>query len=162
MTNEISLREVRAGDLPVFFEQQLDPEAARMAAFPSRAREEFMAHWAKAMAEETTILRTIVFHEKVAGNIVYWETAGERRVGYWLGRDYWDQGVATAALSQFLGQVKIRPLHARVAKENVASIRVLQKCGFTISGEDTFCGLDGDPGSEFIMILETQGSDENK
>ena len=162
MTNAISLREVQAGDLSVFFEQQLDPEAARMAAFPSRPHGEFMAHWAKAMAEESTILRTIVFHEKVAGNIVYWERSGEGRVGYWLGRDYWGQGIATAALAQFLGQVRIRPLYARVAKKNVASIRVLRKCGFTISGEDTFCDLDGEPDSEFIMILEALDADENK
>ncbi len=162
MTNEISLREVRTGDLPVFFEQQLDPEATRMAAFPSRAREEFMAHWAKAMAEETTILKTIVFREKVAGNIVYWERSGERRVGYWLGKHYWGKGIASAALAQFLGQVKIRPLYARVARKNVASIRVLQKCGFRISGEDTFCDLDSKPGSEFIMVLEAQDLDETK
>lgn len=160
MTNKISLREVRAGDLPIFFEQQLDPEATRMAAFPPRARGEFMDHWAKAMAEETTILRTIVFHEKVAGNIVYWEKSGERRVGYWLGKEYWGKGIASAALARFVGQVKIRPLYARVAKKNVASIRVLQKCGFTISGEDTFCDLGSEPGSEFILILEAQDSDK--
>jgi RimJ/RimL family protein N-acetyltransferase len=162
MKNEIWLREVRPGDLPVFFEQQLDPEATRMAAFPSRAREAFMAHWEKTMAGQTNILRTIVFDSRVAGNIVSWETSGERRVGYWLGKDYWGQGIASAALAQFLEQVKIRPLHARVARKNAASIRVLQKCGFRISGEDTFCELNGEPGSEFIMILEAQGPDENK
>jgi len=121
-----------------------------------------MAHWAKAIAEETTILKTIVFREKVAGNIVYWEWSGERRVGYWLGKDYWGKGIASAALARFLGQVKIRPLYARVAKKNGASIRVLRKCSFRISSEDTFYGLDSKPGSEFIMILEAQGLDENK
>jgi RimJ/RimL family protein N-acetyltransferase len=29
-----------------------------------------------------------------------------------------------------------RPLYAGVAKHNVASIRVLQKCGFTVIGEE--------------------------
>lgn len=47
MTTEISLREVQESDLPIFFEQQLDPEAARMAAFPARDRDAFMAHWRK-------------------------------------------------------------------------------------------------------------------
>jgi RimJ/RimL family protein N-acetyltransferase len=103
-----------------------------------------------------------VFREKVAGNIVYWERSGERKVGYWLGKDYWGRGIASAALAQFLGQVKIRPLYARVAKNNVASIRVLQKYGFAISGEDTFCDLDGKPSSELMMILEAQYLDENK
>jgi RimJ/RimL family protein N-acetyltransferase len=125
-----------------------------MAAFPARAYDEFMAHWGKCMAEETTILRTIVFKEQVAGNIVYWEKSGERRVGYWLGKEYWGKGIASAALALFLGHVRARPLCARVAKGNAASIRVLQKCGFTISGEDTFRDAAGAPGSEFIMTLE--------
>ena len=40
--------------------------------------------------------------------------------------------MATAALTAFLRLEPIRPLHAGVAKHNVASIRVLQKCGFKI------------------------------
>jgi RimJ/RimL family protein N-acetyltransferase len=159
MTNEISLRDTQEGDLPVLFEQQLDPEATRTAAFPARAYDEFMAHWAKSMAEETTILKTIIFHGRVAGNIVYWEQSGERQLGYWLGKEYWGKGIASAALAQFLGHLKARPLYAHVAKRNAASIRVLQKCGFTISGEATFRGIDGEPGSEFIMTLEAHNSD---
>ena len=150
----VSLRDVREDDLAVFFEQQLDPDATRMAAFAARPYDEFMAHWANCMTQEITILKTIVFHEKVAGNIVYWEQPGERKVGYWLGKDYWGKGIASAALAQFLEQVKVRPLFARVAKENAASIRVLQKCGFKICGQDTFRGIDGTPGSEFIMKLD--------
>jgi RimJ/RimL family protein N-acetyltransferase len=153
MTNEISLRDVQEGDLPVFFEQQLDPEAIRRAAFPARAHDEFMAHWAKCMAEERNILKTVIFHGKVAGNIVGWEEAGVLHVGYWLGREYWGKGIASAALSLFLEQVKMRPLYAHVAKQNTASLRVLQKCGFTISGKDTFRGVDGERGEEFILTL---------
>jgi RimJ/RimL family protein N-acetyltransferase len=161
MTDAISLRDVQESDLPVFFEQQLDPEATRMAAFPARAYDEFMAHWAKSMVEETVILKTIVFGGKVAGNIVSWEQSGERKVGYWLGKEYWGKGIASAALAQFLGHVKARPLSAHVAKSNAASIRVLQKCGFTISGEATFSGINGEPGSEFIMTLEAENPDES-
>jgi RimJ/RimL family protein N-acetyltransferase len=153
MTNEITLREVQEGDLPVFFEQQRDPEATRVAAFPARARHEFMAHWAKIMAEQKAVLKAILFHGEVAGNIVSWEESGERKVGYWLGKEYWGKGIASAALSQFLAHVKARPLSARVAKQNIASLRVLQKCGFTISGEDRFRGVDGELGEEFILTL---------
>src|SRR5205085_7095250 len=42
----VALRPVRESDLPVLFEHQADPEAARMAAFPSRDRQAFIAHWA--------------------------------------------------------------------------------------------------------------------
>ncbi len=57
-------------------------------------------------------------------------------MGYWLGREYWGKGIATRALSLFLDQVTARPLYAYVAKHNLASIRVLQKCGFTITSEE--------------------------
>jgi len=47
LAGNIRLRDVTAGDLPAFFEHQRDPEANRMAAFPARDRDAFMAHWAK-------------------------------------------------------------------------------------------------------------------
>jgi RimJ/RimL family protein N-acetyltransferase len=153
MGAEVLLRDVQESDLTVFFEQQLDPEASRMAAFPSRGRDAFMAHWAKIMADETTTLQTVVFHGGVAGNMVSWEQSGERSVGYWFGKEYWGQGIASAALAQFLQHVTTRPLQAHVAKHNVASIRVLQKCGFTVSGEARFSDADGEQGEEFIMTL---------
>jgi RimJ/RimL family protein N-acetyltransferase len=154
MTNEVSLRQVQESDLPIFFEQQLDPEARSMAAFPGRPHNAFMAHWKKVMTEGAAIVRTIIFQGNVAGNIVSWELPGERRLGYWLGKEYWGKGIASAALAQFLEQVRARPLHARVAKHNAASIRVLQKCAFTICGEDKFAGPGGEQGEEFILILE--------
>ncbi|MBI5354093.1 MAG: GNAT family N-acetyltransferase [Chloroflexi bacterium] len=135
MTNVI-LRNVTEADLPILFEQQLDPEATLMADFPSRDRDVFMAHWKKIMADEKNILKTILFNEEVAGNIVSWEHDGEQEVGYWLGREYWGKGIATAALTELLALIKIRPLYARVATRNVASRRVLEKCGFVVYKED--------------------------
>jgi RimJ/RimL family protein N-acetyltransferase len=157
MTGEVSLRNVEEGDLPIFFEQQLDPEATRMAAFPARDRDAFMAHWAKIMGAKTGTLQTIMFAGRVAGNIVSWEQSGERLVGYWLGREYWGQGIATAALSQFSSHVTVRPLVAHVAKHNIGSLRVLQKCGFTISGEDRFPLADEKYGEEYILTLAASG-----
>ena len=65
-------------------------------------------------------------------------------------------------MKEFLGYVKVRPLYAWAAKDNIASIRVLQKCGFTISGEDKgFANARGGEVEEVILILEgdeTEGS----
>jgi hypothetical protein len=72
----VTLREVTQEDLPIFFEHQLDAEATRMAAFASRDRDAFMAHWAKIMSNETGILNTILADDTVAGNVVYWEAGG--------------------------------------------------------------------------------------
>src|SRR2546427_9634045 len=81
----VALREVTKEDLPIFFEHQLDAEATRMAAFPSRDRDAFMAHWARIMSKETNetgILNTILADGTVAGNVVYWEAAGGADIRY--------------------------------------------------------------------------------
>jgi RimJ/RimL family protein N-acetyltransferase len=157
-TGDVSLRDVTDNDLPLFFEHQLDPEANRMAAFPARDRSAFMAHWTRIMGDDTIIKKTVLFDGQVAGNVVSFDKDGQREVGYWIGTRFWGKGVATAALSTFLDLVKMRPLHARVAKHNVASIRVLEKCGFEISGEDS--GPSDVPGVEvegFILVLGDEG-----
>ena len=152
--NNVILRDITESDLPIFYEQQLDPDATAMAAFPSRDREAFMAHWAKIMADESVILMTILFDGQVAGNIVSWEGSGEWEVGYWIGKEYWGKGIATKALAAFLVQVKTRPLYAHVAKHNVASLRVLEKCGFKIIREDKYFNSHGEEMEEFILKLQ--------
>jgi RimJ/RimL family protein N-acetyltransferase len=131
-----------------------------MAAFLARDREAFMAHWTKILGDETIIKKTILFEGQVAGNIVSFEQFGERLVGYWLGKEYWGKGIATEALSAFLDQVRARPLYAHVAKHNIASIQVLEKCGFTIIGEEKgFADAGGDEVEEFILKLSANESD---
>src|SRR5258708_39221039 len=68
----VVLREVVDSELPIFFEHQRDPEAVRMAAFPSRDHDAFMTHWAKLRREPSNIIRTIVCDGQVAGNIGSW------------------------------------------------------------------------------------------
>jgi RimJ/RimL family protein N-acetyltransferase len=136
-TSGVALRDVIESDLPILFEHQRDPDANRMAAFPARDREAFTAHWAKILSDDTVMARTILFDGHVAGNIGSFEQSGERLVGYWIGRELWGRGIATKALEGFLRQDTTRPLYAHVAKDNVASIRVLEKCGFTVCGHAT-------------------------
>ncbi|NTX38548.1 GNAT family N-acetyltransferase [Myxococcus sp. CA033] len=124
------LRIVTDEDLPIFFEHQCDPEALRMAAFPSRERDAFMSHWRTNVLRPENVNRTIVVGGVVVGNIGSWEQDGKRLIGYWVGREHWGKGIATRALSEFLALVPARPLHAWVALHNAASIRVLEKCGF--------------------------------
>lgn len=130
MPEGVQLRDVRDCDLPHFFEHQRDPQALMMAAFRSRDRDAFLAHWAKLRGDPTNITRTIVSEGVVAGNVGSFEQSGQKLVCYWLGREHWGKGVATAALRQFLRIVAHRPLHAFVARHNIGSVRVLEKCGF--------------------------------
>jgi RimJ/RimL family protein N-acetyltransferase len=150
----VTLRAVEPADLPIFFAHQLEPEAIRMAAFPSRAHGAFMAHWQKNMLPGGPILRTILFKGSVAGNIVCWERDGEHNLGYWIGRDHWSQGIASAALPLFLAEIPHRPVVAHVAKHNTRSLRVLQKAGFKTQREEKSAGADGIEIEEYILIFQ--------
>ena len=154
MADEILLRDVMADDLPVLFEQQTDPEAIRMAAFPSRDREAFMAHWSKLMADDALTLRTIVFEGQVAGYISSWQEDNQRLVAYWIGKNFWGKKIASQTLAEFLHIVTTRPLFAHVAIHNIASIRVLEKCGFTISSDETKSSTASDGVEEVVMKLD--------
>jgi RimJ/RimL family protein N-acetyltransferase len=150
MSIRVRLRDVREDDLPTLFEHQMDPEANRMANFDARDRDAFMTHWAKILADETLLARTVVHGDVVAGNVVSWTHDGERDIGYWIGREHWGKGIATAALGAFLAELQERPLFAHVAEHNVGSIRVLEKCGFRSLG---LVHLPDEEGTELLYRL---------
>lgn len=134
----VQLRDVTEADLPIFFEQQLDPTANYMAAFTAKEptnREAFMAHWAKILSDKGILIKAILYEGQVAGYVSTHGWFGELEVTYWLGKAYWGRGLASQALAAFLRLQPVRPLVAHAAKDNVASIRVLQKCGFVLTGE---------------------------
>jgi RimJ/RimL family protein N-acetyltransferase len=128
------LRDVVDDDIPIFFEQQNDPEAIEMAAFPPREWEPFRAHWGRIRQDETCVTKTIVADDLVAGNVLSWSRDDRRYVGYWLGREFWGRGLATRALGELVEELD-RPLYAEVSTANIGSIRVLEKCGFVEIGK---------------------------
>lgn len=152
---DVLLRDVLEADLPIFYEHQLDPVALRMVAFTPRDESAFMTHWqSNILGDREVTKKTILLGGEVVGYVVGFERNGKREVGYWIGRPYWGKGIATRALAQFLGMATERPLYAIVTKHNVASIRVLEKSGFTIVDQ-----AHGSPGTrgpavdEWIMKL---------
>ena len=156
MEEDIQLRDIVEGDLLIFFEQQLDRDANHMAAFTSadpNDETEFRTHWAAILRDAAVVKKTITVDSAVAGHIASFDRDSDREVTYWIGKLYWGRGVATKALKQFLKMCS-RPLYARVAKDNLASVRVLQKCGFSIVGEDRgFANARGAETDEYIFAL---------
>ena len=153
MRDDIQLRDIEPTDLPIFYEHQLDADATRMAAFPARDRAAFDAHWAtNVLGNPAAVNKTILVDGQVAGNIGSWLQDGVRLVGYWIGKDYWGKGIATRALAAFLHVVTERPLRAHVAAHNVGSIRVLEKCGFSLEREESVDDAGKDV-AELVLIL---------
>jgi RimJ/RimL family protein N-acetyltransferase len=155
---QCELREVQDEDLAVLFEQWADPVAEHMAAFTApdhMDRDAFERRWSRLRADETVIARVIVVDGEVAGTIGSWGDPDEREVTYWIGRSYWGKGIATGALNAFLAVEPSRPLRARVAYDNVASRRVLEKCGFRLVATDRgFAEARSGEIEEFVLRLE--------
>ncbi|MEU4803787.1 GNAT family N-acetyltransferase [Actinosynnema sp. NPDC023587] len=156
--SSVRLREVTEADVPVFFEHQLDPEANRMAAFGAADpadRQAFLARWARILADNAVVARTIEFDGRVVGHVARSSRFGEPEVSFWVDRAHWGLGLATAALSGYLALDPVRPLYARAAVDNLGSLRVLAKCGFLAVGEDVgFAEGRGEDVEEFILRLD--------
>jgi phosphoribosylglycinamide formyltransferase-1 len=160
ITSEVVLRDVVEDDLSFFFDFQLDPDASYMAAFTHKDptdREAFTAHWNKILADPTTINKTIVCDGQVVGSVASFEESAKLEVTYWIGKAYWGKGIATRALTAFLVKVDTRrPIYARVAKDNLASRRVLEKCGFVvIGGSKGYANARGEEIEELLLELPT-------
>ncbi len=126
----VRLRPVDFKDLPLLFEFQNDLESNKMASTHRQSSADFHAHWSKIFQDTSIVARAILANESLAGSVSSFQSDGLNLVGYWIGRDFWGRGIATQALSLLLGEVRTRPLHSRVAVNNAASKRVLEKCGF--------------------------------
>jgi RimJ/RimL family protein N-acetyltransferase len=154
----LTLREVRDEDLPVLFEQWADPVAVHMAAFTAPDHMDWSAferRWSRLRADEALLTRAIVVDDEVTGTIGSWGEPGGREVTYWIGRSYWGKGIATDALTAFLAVDRSRPLHGRVASDNVGSRRVLEKCGFrVIATERGFAEARSAEIEEFVLRLD--------
>lgn len=130
----VAVRSLRSADLPELYRQQADQEGARMAAVVPRDAASFDSHWEKIMQDPSVVALAIECDGELVGQISCFKMDGVDSVGYSIAREHWGRGIATRALALLLGQVATRPLHARVARHNVASIRVLQRCGFVLTG----------------------------
>lgn len=159
----VRLREVRDDDLDVFFRHLQDPVAVHQAAFtgpdPSD-RVAFDAKWARIRRDPRVTVRTVCLGERVAGHVASFVVDGRLEVTYWIERALWGRGLATAALGQLLDLVVDRPVGARVAGDNRASVRVLEKCGFRRVGTARgFAPARGEEIDELVFRLDAVTDD---
>lgn len=93
-------------------------------------------------SENPEVTFAIEYQRKLAGviglvpqNDVYRKTA---EIGYWIGEQFWGKGIATAAtklITQYgLYELDFARLHTGVFEYNIASMKVLEKCGYKKDG----------------------------
>ena len=136
---DVALRPIEDCDLDALFDQMRDPESVQMAAFTAKDPEDrgaFDTHMSKVRASPDVTLRAVIRGGRLVGSIASFVMDGDTEVTYWIDRSVWGQGVASQALALILDTVPVRPLYARAASDNVGSLRVLQRAGFTIIGTE--------------------------
>jgi len=153
----ITLRDPVDSDVDVFYANQKDPEAVQMAAFTSEDptdRAAFDTWWERITGDAAVLAQTVMCDGSVAGSVLSFGYEGEREVSFWVGREFWGRGVATVALTRFLDVDRHRPFGARVAHDNVGSLRVLEKCGFVRVGSDRgYANARGEEIDEYLLTL---------
>lgn len=160
MTNNkpgIKLRRTVVADLEYLFQFQLDEEAGYLAAFMPKDptdKAAYLAKHTKFLSDPTINNQTIIVDGIIAGSIAKFIMQGEAEITYWIDKKFWNRGIATEALKDFLVIETIRPIFGRVAFDNFASQRVLEKCGFVKIGKDKgFANARQQEIEEFIYKL---------
>lgn len=135
----VKLSRTERPDLDIFFQFQLNKEANFLAAFTSKDsadREAYLEKYSKFLNDETINMQTIFIDETIVGSIAKFLVEGDAEITYWIDRNFWGKGIATAALKSLLSIEDARPIFARVAFDNYGSQKVLEKCGFVKIGKD--------------------------
>ncbi len=153
----IELRDLDDDDLDAIFEMMRDPAAVEMAAFTAADPDDRVAFDAWMARERTASeVATYVVTENggFAGTAALFSVEGDREVTYWIARHAWGRGVATEALRILVSREAERPLFARVAAHNAASLAVLTKVGFTeLSRDIDFAPGVGRAVEEIVLVL---------
>jgi RimJ/RimL family protein N-acetyltransferase len=79
---------------------------------------------------------------KIIGGValrgINWEFKNAE-IGYWLGKKFWGKGLGREAIKLIVKfgfeQLKLHRIYGIIFKENIASQKVLEKCGFKLEGE---------------------------
>lgn len=151
-TERISLRPWLESDAEALYKYASDPEVGPRAGWPPHKNVEesldvirkfFMNDytWAVVLNETDEVIGCVGYLPSSSSNLPIGEDQCE--VGYWIARPYWDRGICTEALRLVIGHCfndkGFTTLWGTYFTSNPASGRVMEKCGFAETGEETRC-----------------------
>ena len=90
-------------------------------------------------SSKSNLIMAIAVNGSAVGAIgIYPQTGINQKnaeLGYWLGEQYWGKGIETEAVNAIVyytfHNLDVHRIYASVFDRNLASMRVLEKCGFT-------------------------------
>jgi ribosomal-protein-alanine N-acetyltransferase len=135
MTSRLRLRRARNDDLDALHEVLSHPVAMRYWSTPPHddlAQTRAFLHNMIAAAAETSDDFVVERHGRVIGKAGCWQVP---EIGFILHPDYWGQGLArealTAVIERLFDTFPVGALEADVDPRNAASLRLLNRLGFT-------------------------------
>ena len=151
-TGRLVLRPWLESDAEDLFRWASDPELGPRAGWPPHQNVQesrdvirrFFSNdytWAILLKETAEVIGCIGYLPASVSNLPIEENHVE--VGYWIARPYWNRGFCTEALQKVIGHCfhtkGFTVLWGDYFTDNPASGRVMVKCGFVDTGEETCC-----------------------
>lgn len=147
-TQRLLLRDFTAADWPAVYAYQRDPRYLRLYEWTDRTPEAVQAFVQMFVDQQADQPRTrfqlaVTLPESgaVIGNCgIRLPAAGshEAEIGYELAPDQWGRGYATEAVAAIIhfgfAELGVHRISAWLVADNIASARVLEKCGFQLEG----------------------------
>lgn len=140
----IELRELKSDDRELLVRYLNNEQLVRYLAsrIPQPYSFDDATWWVEIGSKEGAFVRAISFNGVFCGVIgVYTkeaEYAHAAELGYWVAQEYWNQGIASKAVTAFTKLVfattSIQRIYAVVTAANLASIQVMQKAGYSLEG----------------------------
>lgn len=164
-TRRLRLRPITMPDAPAISRYTSDPRVARMldnvpSPNPVVAVEGWLEIQAALRAQGgRSMLYGVEFAGDFAGTVSARWQGDAWSVGYWIGRPFWGQGLATEAARAVIEEAgAAAPVTAWHYFDNLASSRVLAKVGFVYTGVDAprFCLARGEMVEARQMRLKAQ------
>lgn len=148
-TDRIILRPWRDSDAPVLYRWASDPDVGPRAGWaPHQSVEESLEvirtvfcdatnTWAIELKETGEAIGAMGYGPSCNCNLPARD--GEPLIGYWIAKPYWNRGICTEALGLMIEHIRCRTdIESLISGhfiDNPASGRVMEKCGFTPTGE---------------------------
>jgi len=152
-TEKILLRPWLDSDAETLFKYASDPDVGPRAGWPPHQSVEESLEvirnvfnkdtttWAIVLKETGEVIGCVGYLPSSASNLKIAEEHAE--VGYWIARPYWGKGICTEALQMVIdycfNEKGFTTLWGDYFPSNPASGRVMEKCGFVDTGEETLC-----------------------
>ena len=146
-TERILLRPWCEEDAEVLFKWASDPDVGPRAGWPPHKSVEESREIIRTVFQNDTTWAIVLKGAGVVGAIGYGPSCDcnlparddEPIAGYWVAKPYWNQGICTEALRLMTDHIRqtteIKSLISGHFIDNLASGRVMEKCGFVPTGE---------------------------